>query len=142
MDSTNEANRPQIPPSASTSYSTRDQRLQIQTLRDIGLTYRQIHEQLGLTHRQIRYAISHRVTPKKRSGRPSILTQEEVNEIITWICFSKANRRTPWVKIPIILKLNVSYYYIRTALRNAGFARRVARRKPPLSERNRIQRLQ
>jgi transposase len=35
----------------------------------------------------------------------------------------------------------VSYYCVRTALRNAGFSRRVARRKPPISEQNRVKRL-
>lgn len=129
---------PSTPPAACT---TRDQRLQIQTLHDAGLKYGQIREQLGFTFRQIQYALSHRITPKKRRGRPLILTQEQINEIITWICILKANRRTSWIKILIVLELNVSYYCIRIALRNVGFARRVARRKPSLSERNRIQRL-
>jgi hypothetical protein len=69
----NRPNRPHTPPSAA-SDTTRDQRLQAQTLHDFGLTYTHIHEQLGLTLRQIQYAISHRITPKKRSGRPSRLT--------------------------------------------------------------------
>jgi transposase len=133
--------RPYTPPPAA-SNTTRDQRLRAQTLHDFGLTYTQIHEQLGLTLRQIQYAISHRITPKKRSGRPSRLSQEEIDELIAWICLSKANRRTPWIKLPVILELNVGYYCIRTALRKAGFARRVARRKPPLSVRNQQTRLQ
>jgi Transposase len=37
--------------------------------------------------------------------------------------------------------LNVSYYSVRNALRIAGFSRRVARRKPPITERNRLARL-
>jgi Homeodomain-like domain len=56
-------NRPYTPPPAA-SDTTRDQRLQAQTLHDVGLTYTQIHEQLGLTLRQVQYAISHRITPK------------------------------------------------------------------------------
>ena len=40
-----------------------------------------------------------------------------------------------------MMKLNVSYYCVRTVLRNTGFSRRVARRKPPISERNRQARL-
>jgi transposase len=144
MDSANELNRPQTPPASDSTIlcSTRDQRLQAQTFHDAGLTYAQIRAPLGLTLRQVQYAVSHRLTPKKRHGRPPILTQEEVNDIITWICVSKANRRTLWIKIPMSLKLNVGYYCVRRALRNAGFARRVARRKPPQSERNRTARLQ
>ena len=139
---------PEAPPPPPTAppppvyQTTRDQRLQAQTLHDIGLTYTQIRAQLGLTLRQIQYALHHRVTPQKRPGRPSVLTQEEVAEIIDWVCALKGNRRTPWAKIPDILELNVGYCAVRTALRNAGFSRRVARRKPPLSERNRQLRLQ
>jgi hypothetical protein len=97
MDIANLLNSPSPPPSPPSPPSTpsppirksaldttRDQRLQIQTLRSAGLTYSQIQGQLGdVTLHQITYAIQHPVTPKKRSGRPSILTPEEVAEIIT-----------------------------------------------------------
>jgi Transposase len=154
MELANILNRPLTPPNTPppppppstppprTSHTTRDQRLQAQTLRDIGFTYAQIREQLGLTFDQIQYAVNHRITPQKRKGRPSKLAPEEVDQIIAWVCASKTNRRTPWAQIPIIMELNVSYYYVRNALRNAGFSRRVARHKPPLSERNRQARLQ
>jgi transposase len=123
--------------------TTRDQRLQIQTLRTAGLTYSQIQGQLGdVTLHQIAYAVQHPVTPKKRSGRPSTLTPDEVAEIITWVCLNKKNRRLPWYQIPVVMGLDVSYYCVRNALRNAGFSRRVARRKPPITERNRLARLQ
>jgi hypothetical protein len=55
MELANILNRPLTPPNTPstppprTSYTTRDQRLQAQTLRDIGFTYAQIREQLGLT---------------------------------------------------------------------------------------------
>jgi Transposase len=71
-----------------------------------------------------------------------MLSQEEIDHVIHWVCASPRNRRTAWAKIPVVLELNVSFYAIRTALRNAGFARRVARRKPPISETNRQRRLQ
>jgi transposase len=139
------SSHPSTPPTApitAANETTRDQRLQAQTLHDIGLLYTQIRDHLGLTLRQIQYAICHRLTPKKRSGRPPTLTEEEVARIIDWACATKGNRRTPWAKIPIILELDVSHHAIRTALRNAGYSRRVARRKPPISERNRLARLQ
>jgi hypothetical protein len=85
MDSANELDRPQTPPAPSTPpppfasgstilCSTRDQRLQAQTLHNAGLTYTQIRTQLSLTLRQIQYAVSHRLIFKKRHRRPSILT--------------------------------------------------------------------
>jgi Transposase len=79
---------------------------------------------------------------KNAEGRPPALNQEELNRIIEWICASQGNRRTAWIQIPITLELNIGFYALRTALRNAGFARRVARRKPPVSETNRRRRLQ
>ncbi len=39
------------------------------------------------------------------------------------------------------MKINIGWYAIRNALRRAGFSRRVARRKPPISEKNRRARL-
>jgi transposase len=133
--------RPQTPLQALHSHTTRDERLQVQTLRDTGFNYSQISSQLNLTLHQVAYASNHRLTPKMRSGRPSTLTEEEVEEVIRWVCASKANRRAPWVKIPIYLDLNVSHYAVRNTLQKAGFSRRVARRKPPISERNRQARL-
>jgi hypothetical protein len=78
MEVTNNSDRPQTPPN-----TTRDQRLQAQTLHDIGISYSRISEQLYLILRQVRYAINHRITPKKPSGGPSKLTQEEMDHIIT-----------------------------------------------------------
>jgi hypothetical protein len=73
---------PPIAPPPPVYQTTRDQRLQAQTLHDIGLPYARIRDHLGLSIRQIRYAIRHRLTPQKSPGRPSVLTQEEVAEII------------------------------------------------------------
>lgn len=58
-------------PQTPRSQTTRDQRLQVQTLHDSSHTYNEINEQLGLTRRQIRYVIQHRLTPQKRLGRRS-----------------------------------------------------------------------
>jgi hypothetical protein len=70
--------------------------------------------------------------PKKSRGKHSILTSEEIEEIITWVCLGKSNRRLLWYQIPVAMGLNVSYYCVGNALRRAGFSRRVARRKPLL----------
>jgi hypothetical protein len=102
------ANRPHTPPppppTATTAtvrairskHTTRDQRLQIQTLHDAGLTYEQIRKHISdVSLHQIGYAVANRITPKKRSGRPTFLTQEEIAMIIEWVCASKQNRRAP-----------------------------------------------
>jgi hypothetical protein len=48
----------------------------------------------------------------------------------------------PWIEIPGILGLDCGEYAIRTAFKKEGFARRVSRRKPPISEENRRKRLE
>jgi hypothetical protein len=90
MDSTNQSNRPSTPPppsppstplstpsiaphSTAIQETTRDERIQVQTLHDFGLTYSQIRNHLGLSLRQIQHAVHYQLTPKKRSGRPTIL---------------------------------------------------------------------
>ena len=101
---TNKSNRPFTPPYS--SHSTRDQRLQIQTLYDAGHTYDEIHQQLSnLTRPQIKYAIRNRLTPKKHIGQHSIVTEEELEQIIAWICVSTANQRTSWIQISLIMKM-------------------------------------
>nr|AEH41521.1 hypothetical protein [Endocarpon pusillum] len=90
MDTANLQNspliRPQTPPSlppspppSTANETTRDQRIQVHTLRNIGFTYKQIHQQLGLTYDQVQYAVNHQVTLQKRKGRPSKLTLEDIN---------------------------------------------------------------
>jgi Homeodomain-like domain len=85
---TDRPHRPHTPPYTSASDATRDERLQVQTLRDIGWSYSRICKQLNLTRHQIAYTATHRATPKKRKGRPPALNQEELNRIIEWICAS------------------------------------------------------
>jgi transposase len=121
--------------------TSRDDRLRVHTLREIGWNSRDITRHTGLTQNQVRYALTHPSTPRKPSGRPSQLSPNDIDRIIEWVCASKANRRSRWDQIPQKLGLNVGYYTVRRALRNAGFERRLARRKPPISERNRQARL-
>jgi Transposase len=122
-------------------YTSRDDRIRARTLREIGWTYSAIARHTGLIFSQARYASNNPPTPRKRSGRPSFLSEKTVKQIIDWICVSAANRRSRWDQIPQKLGLDIRYYCIRYALRKAGFSRYLARRKPPISERNRQARL-
>jgi len=47
----------------------------------------------------------------------------------------------PYLEISLALNWNVSALAIQNLLERAGFRRHVARRKPPISEKNRIFRL-
>ena len=57
-----------------TKHTTRDQRRDVQILHSNNFGITQIARQLNLTPRQVRYAIQHPPTPKKRTGRPQKVT--------------------------------------------------------------------
>jgi transposase len=122
-------------------FTTRDDRIRVRTLREMGHTHTAIACHLGLTRNQVQYASQRPSTPQRRSGRPSTLSADATDQIIEWICASKANRRCRWDQIPRKLGLDIGYYAVRYTLRKAGFSCRLARRKPPISERNREARL-
>lgn len=120
----------------------RDERLQILTLRSIGWSFDQIIEKTGATWRQVQYTCqTGQATPARRSGRPPLLTAAQIEELIAFICSSKEARRMAYRQLPSTLGWDVSEYAIRYALRQNGFARHPALRKPPISEKNRLLRL-
>jgi len=122
---------------------TRDQKRDCQLLHSIGWSYSQIYKQTGHTIRQIRGACQEgaRATPKKRTGRPPLLTQAQVEELVEFVCASSTNRRMSFQKLAEVLDYGVKAKAIRTALLREGFHRRLAMRKPPITEKNRQIRL-
>ena len=132
------------PKQISRKQTTRDDRLRINTLYyHAGFTVSQIALQLNLTLRQIDYALSHPTTPKKKlCGRKPFLNTPRRKFLIDWVCASKINRRVPWEEIPELLGWDCGIKAIRAAFAKEGFARRNARTRPPLSEANRILRLE
>lgn len=124
---------------------TRDQRLQARTLRDIGWTYNQIASHLNCSERQVQTACtSEQTTPKKRDGRPSLLSDEQRQELIIFVCNSRTNRLMSYIHLANgpFAHWGVSEHTIRSSLRKEGFKRYVARSKPPLSEKNKTARLE
>ena len=123
---------------------TRDQKRDCQLLSSIGWTYAQIHKQYGYTIRQIGGACYNgaQATPRKRSGRPPILIQAQVEELVEFVCALSTNRRMSYTKLAEVLDFGVKKDAIRTALVYEGFYCRLAIRKPPITEKNRRVRLQ
>ena len=122
---------------------TRDDRLRIETLFfQANFSQAQIALQLNLTPRQVSYALTHRLTPQKqRCGRMPALNTPQRKHLIEWVTASGVNRRTRWADIPAILGWNCGEKAIRATFRKEGFFRRIARRKPPLNEQQRLDRL-
>ena len=126
-----------------TRHATRDQHIQVQALLQASQSYATIMRITGLTYSQVEYASRHKiVTPRKRSGRPSLLSEKQVSELLAFVCASKHNRRMAYHKIPQALGWDCKVWSIRHALRKAGFARHPAMEKPPISEATRQNRLE
>jgi hypothetical protein len=123
--------------------TTRDERLRAQTLYfEANFTIDQIALQINLTRDQVRYAIAHRITPQKsKSGRKLFLNTPQRKRLIQWTTASKDNRHTQWKDIPELLGFDCGIKAIRAAFKKEGYIRAIARRKPPLSEPNRLDRL-
>jgi transposase len=72
----------------------RDQRLMVHTLYNAGHTQKWISTHLGFTLRQVQYVLTVPVTPKQRTGRPPVLTPEQVQELIQFVRTSKETKET------------------------------------------------
>jgi len=119
---------------------SRDQRRDVQLLHNIGWSYSQIHRHTSHSIQQIRTACQ-KATPRKRSGRPPILTQAQIEELVEFICASATNRRMSYQKLAEVIEFRVKKQAIRSALLREGFHRRLAMRKPLITEKNRVLRL-
>ena len=133
----------EVPSTPKRTELTRDQRLQVYTLSKIGWDAPKIAAHLKISQRQVQYAKQHRLTPQKqRCGFKALITTPHRQELIRFIRSSKKTRRMPYQEVAIKLNWNVSETSIRRALQKEGLFRRVARKKPPISEANRVARLQ
>lgn len=103
--------------------TTRDQRRDAQLMRRLGYTQVAISAELGLSMSQVQYALSHTETPITRPGRPSKLSEAQIQELKAFMAASKENERMPYGKIPQALGWDVGEYCIRHTLRKLGYTR-------------------
>ncbi|KAK1246532.1 hypothetical protein MKX08_000334 [Trichoderma sp. CBMAI-0020] len=103
--------------------TTRDQRRDAQLMRRLGYTHAAISAELNLSLSQVQYALSHTDTPITRPGRPSKLTEAQVQELKAFMEASKENELMPFGKIPQALGWDVGEYCIRHTLRKLGYRR-------------------
>ena len=115
-----------------------DHQLQILTLQDAGLTHTAISNQLHISVCQVQYTCqTQKATPKKPKGQPPKLSEEQMDDIITWICASKQNHHKPFHKVIEELDLGVTVPTLRRSLKKRGYSRCKTLRKPPLSQETR-----
>ena len=116
----------------------------MQTLSDAGHSQAWIQRHLGFTKRQVATAIhSNQVTPKRRSGRPPKLSNDQIDELIHFVRQSRATRQMSYLAIASHFEhWGASESSVRYALRSRGYTRCVALAKPPLTEDNKRIRLE
>lgn len=127
------------------SQLTTEERTRVRTLYFDGqFKIAKIQQITGYTRSQIRYTIAAEdAAVKPRSGRPTILSQAEEDELLGFICASKENRRMSFLQLSqSLFQKRFGMWAIKNTLYRLGFRRRVARKKPPISEINRQKRLQ
>ena len=91
---------------------TRDQRRDIQLLRSLGWKYKDIERFTKATPSQVYTAYTIRATPTKRPGRPPLLTQAQIEELIEFVYASKENRRMSYNQLTKTLNFRIKRYTI------------------------------
>jgi len=125
--------------STGTKQLSTEERQRIRTLYFDGyLSQSLIQERTGFTKAQIQTAIrANDATASRSSGRPATITPQQEEELVEFVCGSKRNRRMGYLELSMALFAGMlGMYVIKRALYRLGFRRRIARRKPPLSEKN------
>ncbi len=70
------------------------------------------------------------------------MTNDEVDELVTYVMTSKSIRQMTYLELSLrLFNARYSFSVIRRVLYQQGFQRRVAQRKPPILETNRVRRL-
>jgi hypothetical protein len=121
-------------------YADRDLRLKVLTLRSLGLKYAAIATHLQITIHQVQRACNAgHPTPNKRTGRRPTYTTPMRRDLASYVCTNKRTRRMTWLQLAI--EFNTTPEIVKLALKKEGFSRRIARKKPPISETTRQARL-
>jgi Transposase len=128
-----------------TAHLTRDQRRDIRLMHDLHHSDAEIIQRFTITQRQLDYTIqAGRPTPRKPPGRHCKLKDPQIDILIAYMISSAHTRRMTFkalAKDPH-LNLQCSVNAIKNALHKRGYHRRLARHKPPISEKNRVLRLE
>ncbi|KAI0992211.1 hypothetical protein K3495_g15975 [Podosphaera aphanis] len=114
------------------------------TLAQEGYSYQKIAGRLQVTYHQARYAENAvHISPKKISGRPLVLSSEQVDEIEAFVTSSPEHRQLTYFELAYAHfgHFGASEKIVQRAMSRRGYARRIATSKPPLSAENKRKRL-
>ena len=76
--------------------------------------------------------------PRKSTGRPAVLSSAQVDELEQFVCSWRRTRRMTYLEVGSNFpEWNIGERTVRNALKQRGYARRLSRRKSPLSDKNR-----
>jgi len=124
------------------------ERSKIIALRDAGLTFSRIGEEVGRSSdtcqkTYLRYSQSENYNSAQRSGHPKILNEHDARHIKRHICHDKTTRRQPLGEININLNLNICNDTLKNFITTEiGLKHRIARKCPHLSSEQKKKRLQ
>ncbi|KAJ2898738.1 hypothetical protein MKZ38_003691 [Zalerion maritima] len=139
------ADKPGAPEKKAT-HSTRDQRIQVEILMRAGHNFARIMELTGLTYNQVRY-VSNAVRngdlePRPRTGRPRMLSEEQVKQLVEFVNASEENKNMAYKRIPEAMGWDCTHHAIRHALRRAGMGKAVRQKQEQDQKQQQQQRLQ
>ena len=124
---------------------SRDQRVAVQTLRRYGLSLQAIATQLEISRRPTQHASERAdVSDPQRPGRPSKLSVSQVDELEHYVRSSRNGRFMTYLELSMypFSHWNIGEHVFRRALHKRGYRRCISRLKPPLTEENKMKRLQ
>lgn len=110
---------------------------QIHALRNLKFTYQQIANELNISKGRVQYSLTKRnFSSGNQRGRKPYLSDEQVDEIEAFVCSSRETRRISYLELAStrFAEWGATENQIRNSLQRRGYARRIARRKPPLTE--------
>ena len=122
-------------PSPKNRETTRDERLQIITLRKhTDKSWREIEAITKIkrsTCRQIwkRYLLIGTPSNRPRIGRPTVFTDALKLQLVTFVTSSKRTRRLSWEEIKQELGYNCSARLLKETLQSIGYNKRMPRKK-------------
>jgi transposase len=125
---------------------TRDQRRDILLMRRLGYSYEYIASFLKVSQRAVQYTCQkQQATPQHyRTGRPPRLSKEEADRLEEFVTSCQRTRQLSYLQIAEELwpEGEVGADSVKYTLHKRGYRRRVALRKPPLSQKNKEDRFE